>query len=97
MKIVLLEEAQRLFEAEETWWRNNRDSKDLFVEEFEQALKQLSSMPEAARHYRRVRGKAIQRVLMEKTRHRSWSHASWYHRRYGRLSTHCLTGTSGNT
>ena len=49
VKIVLLEEAQRLFEAEDTWWRNNRDSKDLFVEEFEQALKRLSSMPEALR------------------------------------------------
>ena len=68
MKIVLLEEAQRLFEAEDTWWRNNRDSKDLFVEEFEQALKRLSSMPEAAPRYRRVRGKTIPRVLMEKTR-----------------------------
>ena len=68
MKIVLLEEAQQRFEAEDTWWRTNRDSKDLFVEEFEQALKQLSSMPEAGKPYRRVRGKSIQRVLMEKTR-----------------------------
>lgn len=30
MKIVLLPEAQRRFEAEDEWWRENRDAKDLF-------------------------------------------------------------------
>src|SRR6185369_7908476 len=34
VKIVLLEEAQRRFEAEDTWWRENRDVKALFIEEF---------------------------------------------------------------
>src|SRR6185369_6251882 len=34
VKIVLLEEAQRRFEAEDTWWRENRDAKALFIEEF---------------------------------------------------------------
>ncbi len=46
VKIVLLEEAQRRFVAEDTWWRENRDVKALFIEEFSAVLGQISSMPE---------------------------------------------------
>jgi plasmid stabilization system protein ParE len=67
VKIVLLEEAQRRFEAEDTWWRENRDVKALFIEEFSAVLGQISSMPEVGQRYRRTRGKIIQRVLMKKT------------------------------
>lgn len=42
MKIVLLEEAQRRFEAEDEWWREHRDAKELFVDEFARTLEQLS-------------------------------------------------------
>jgi hypothetical protein len=38
VKVVLLDEAQRRFEAEDAWWREHRDAKELFVEEFAQAL-----------------------------------------------------------
>lgn len=55
MKIVLLDEAKRRFEAEDEWWRENRDAKELFIEEFEQTLEKLRAMP------------GIQRVLMKKT------------------------------
>ena len=41
----LLDEAQRRFEAEDEWWREHRDAKELFVEKFAQTLEQLSSMP----------------------------------------------------
>jgi len=68
VRIVLLDEAQRRFEAEDAWWRASRDSKDLFVEEFAQALEQVSSMPETGQRYRWARGKLIQRLLMKKTR-----------------------------
>jgi plasmid stabilization system protein ParE len=68
VKIVLLEEAQRRFESEDSWWRENRDAPELFIEEFAEALKDLSSFPETGQHYRRARGKLIQRVLMKKTR-----------------------------
>ncbi len=57
MKIVLLEEAQRRFEAEDTWWRENREVKALFIEEFSAVLGQISSMPEVGQRYRRTRGK----------------------------------------
>ena len=67
MKIVLLDEAQRRFEAEDEWWREHRDAKELFVEEFEQALEQLKSMPGIGQRYRLTRGKLIQRLLMKKT------------------------------
>ncbi|HEX7840635.1 MAG TPA: hypothetical protein VF469_24320 [Kofleriaceae bacterium] len=67
MKVVLLDEAQRRFEAEDEWWREHRDAKELFVEEFAQTLEQLSSMPGRGQRYRFARGKLIQRVLMKKT------------------------------
>jgi plasmid stabilization system protein ParE len=68
VKIVLLAEAQRRFEAEDAWWRENRDAHDLFIDEFEQTLERLVANPEAGQTYREVRGKLIQRVLMRKTR-----------------------------
>jgi len=36
VKTDLLAEAQRRFEAEDEWWREHRDAKELFVDEFEQ-------------------------------------------------------------
>ena len=77
MKIVLLDEARRRFEAEDAWWRANRDAKELFVEEFEAALRQVSSMPETGQRYRLARGRLIQRVLMKKTR----CHVYYFHDR----------------
>ena len=67
MKIVLLAEAQRRFEAEDEWWRENREAKDLFLDEFEQSLERIGSNPERGQAYRLTRGKRIQRVLMQKT------------------------------
>ena len=77
MKIVLLAEAQRRFEAEDEWWREHRDAKDLLVDEFEQTLKMLRSTPEVGRAYRRARGRLIQRVFMKKTR----CHVYYFHDR----------------
>jgi plasmid stabilization system protein ParE len=68
VKVVLLDEAQRRFEAEDRWWRNNRDAKELVLTEFQEALRQLSTTPGIGQRYRRARGKLIQRVLMKKTR-----------------------------
>jgi hypothetical protein len=42
VKLVLLEEAQQQFQAEDAWWRENRDAKDLFIEEFSAVLERLS-------------------------------------------------------
>lgn len=67
MRIVLLAEAQRRFEAEDEWWREHRDAKELFVEEFERTLEQLRTMPGVGQRYRLARGKLLQRVLMKKT------------------------------
>jgi hypothetical protein len=77
VKIVLLAEAQRRFEAEDEWWRDHRDAKDLLLDEFEQTLEVLSSTPEVGRIYRRAQGKLIQRVLMNKTR----CHVYYFHDR----------------
>jgi plasmid stabilization system protein ParE len=77
VKIVLLAEAQRRFEAEDEWWRTNRDAKELFTDEFEQALERLAANPEVGQAYRSTRGKLVQRVLMKKTR----CHVYYFHDR----------------
>jgi hypothetical protein len=67
VKVVLLDEAKRQFEAEDTWWRENRAAPDLFVEEFERALVHLTSCPEMGQRYRWSRGRLIRRWLLKKT------------------------------
>jgi hypothetical protein len=56
VKIVLLDEAQERFESEDRWWREHRDAKELFVTEFEEALRQIASAPGIGQRYRRSRG-----------------------------------------
>ena len=89
MRIVLLAEAQRRFEAEDDWWRENRDAKELFIDEFEQTLERLAASPEGGQAYRATRGKLIQRVLMPKTRH----HVYYFHDRENDLvEVHTIWG-----
>ena len=54
MKIVLLDEAQRRFEAEDRWWREHRDARELFVMEFREVLHQVASAPGIGQRYRRI-------------------------------------------
>jgi hypothetical protein len=68
VRIVLLGEAQRRFEAEDEWWRTNRDATDLFIDEFTRTLDSLRRKPEVGQAYRIAGEKLIQRVLMKKTR-----------------------------
>lgn len=48
MKIVLLDEARERFEAEDRWWREHRDTRELFVTEFEEVLRQVAAAPEVS-------------------------------------------------
>lgn len=75
MKIVLLDEAQERFDAEDRWWREHRDAKELFATEFREVLRQIASTPSIGQRYRRSRGKLIQRVLMKKAR----CHVYYFH------------------
>ena len=59
VKIVILAEAQRQFETQDDWWREHRDAKELFVDEFEQTLALLSSTPEIGRAYRCYRASLL--------------------------------------
>jgi len=89
VKIVLLAEAQRRFEAEDEWWRDNRDAKELFLDEFEQTLEQIGSNPERGQAYRLTRGKLIQRMLMRKTR----CHVYYFHdREHDLVEGHTIWG-----
>jgi hypothetical protein len=67
VNVVLLDEARRQFETQDTWWRENRTIPDLFVEEFEQALSHLAGCPEMGQRYRWCRGRLIRRWLLKKT------------------------------
>jgi plasmid stabilization system protein ParE len=87
--LVLLVEAQRRFEAEDEWWRDNRDAKELFVEEFTRTLERLISTPTTGQRYRRARGKLIQRVLMKKTN----CHVYYFHdREHELIEVHSIWG-----
>ena len=77
MKVILLDEAQHEFEAEDAWWREHRDAQDLFAEEFELTLQQIARLPHVGQRYRWKRGKLIQRRLMKKTR----CHVYYFHDR----------------
>jgi plasmid stabilization system protein ParE len=89
VKIVLLVEAQRRFETEDEWWRENRDARDLFIDEFTQTLERLSTKPEVGQTYRVTRGKLIQRVLMTKTR----CHVYYFHdREHDLVEVHTVWG-----
>jgi hypothetical protein len=52
VNVVLPDEAQRHFEAEDALWRGHRDAPDLLLEEFEEALRHLSTLPESGRRSR---------------------------------------------
>jgi plasmid stabilization system protein ParE len=89
VKIVLLAEAQRRFEAEDEWWRDNRDAKHLFIDEFEETLERIGANPEIGQAYRLTRGKLIQRALMKKTR----CHVYYFHdREHDTIEVHTIWG-----
>ena len=91
VKIVLLAEAQWRFEAEDQWWREHREAKELFVDEFEQTLELLRSTPEVGQIYRDARGKLIQRVLMKKVR----CHVYYFHdREHALVEVHSIWGAA---
>ena len=75
VKIVLLDEAQERFEAEDRWWRENREAQELFVSEFQEVLRTVAAAPGIGQRYRRARGRLIQRILMKKTR----CHVYYFH------------------
>lgn len=89
MRVVLLDEAQREFEARDAWWHTHRDEPELFLLEFEQALVHLTAAPEAGHVYRTHRGREIRRWLMRKTRCHIYYH---YNRASAVLEIHSFWG-----
>jgi plasmid stabilization system protein ParE len=91
VKIVLLAEARRQFIAEDTWWRNNRDARELFADEFSGLLHRLRTTPELGQRYRRVRGKLVQRLLMKRCRCHVYY---FFDRSLGMVEIHSIWGSS---
>lgn len=56
MRVLLLEEARRQLEAEDEWWRTNRDHAEVLIEDFVEVLRDLMKIPEAGQTYRRTGG-----------------------------------------
>ena len=70
MKVEISEPAALDIERIETWWRGNRDRKDLFREELFAALDHIEATPELATLYEtdEIEG-PVRYVQLEKTRH----------------------------
>ncbi len=68
MKLKVFEEARLQFRKENTWWRENRDAKNLFALEFLATLRDIRKVPGAGPVYVEKRGRTIRKWLMPKTR-----------------------------
>jgi plasmid stabilization system protein ParE len=58
--------AQRHLSLEKTWWLENRDHTEVFVEELEQALKIVVAFPGAGTPYARSPIPGVRRVYLRK-------------------------------
>ncbi len=67
MRIEILEEARDQYRAQNAWWREHRDAKTLFAQEFLAAIRHLRTAPESGVIYCWRRSRAIRRLLMPKT------------------------------
>jgi plasmid stabilization system protein ParE len=67
VKLKILEEARAQYREQSAWWREHRDAKALFAQEFLAAIRHLRTAPETGTLYAKRRGRAIRRWLMPKT------------------------------
>ncbi len=67
MKLRIFEEARVQFQKANAWWRENRDAKTLFAQEFLTVLRDIRHMPSAGPIYVQRRGRTIRKWLMPKT------------------------------
>jgi hypothetical protein len=67
VRLKILEEARAQYRKQSAWWREHRDAKALFAEEFLVAIRRLRAAPETGSLYARKRGRAVRRWLMPKT------------------------------
>jgi hypothetical protein len=68
VKLRIFEQARVQFHIENAWWRENRDAKTLFAQEFLTALRDIRHMPAAGPVFAQKRGRTIRKWLMPKTR-----------------------------
>lgn len=64
-----MEEARAQYREASTWWREHRDAKALFAQEFLAAVRHLQTAPDTGQLYARRGGRIIRRWLMPKTEH----------------------------
>jgi hypothetical protein len=69
VKLKVVAQARDQYRAERTWWVTNADHKQLFSQEFRDAIRHLLTLPESGQIYTRSRGRVIRRWLLPKTRY----------------------------
>lgn len=68
MKVRIAERAEAQIEKRRAWWRTNRAERDVFDDELDVALAHLHEHAVTLPIVRRVRGRAVRRVLMPRTK-----------------------------
>ena len=69
-RILLPPVAEEQIRAADQWWRENRRaSPNLFVDEFEQALRWLREMPAIGSRFRRSTVPGVRRILLRRSRY----------------------------
>lgn len=68
MRSIISGRAKRELQRLDKWWRENRDYKDVFIDEFEHTVMTIEDMPNIGRRYRTSRGNEVLCVLMPTTR-----------------------------
>jgi plasmid stabilization system protein ParE len=67
MKLVFTPEAEQQADECDTWWRENRDARDLFARELAGARTFLRESPNVGAKYTMLDGFSVRRVLLPKT------------------------------
>jgi plasmid stabilization system protein ParE len=76
MKVRFTPEAEAQADEIDTWWRENRDARDLFARELAGMMAFLVTMPKFGTVYTILDGQPVRKVLMPKTRHHVYYAAS---------------------
>ena len=68
MKVEISKRARRNAERIDAWWREHRDTKDLFATEFQEAIRFLETVAEPGTPRPTAQRPMLRRLLLKKTR-----------------------------
>ena len=68
MKVEISKRARQNAERIDRWWRDNRDARDLFAEEFQEAIRFLETVADAGSPWPTAKRPRLRRLLLKKTK-----------------------------